>query len=268
MNIKYMLITITLLCCSVSGFAQQLLPMSQICYRSETDEYMQSQCLLDIYLPEDVENFATVVWFHAGGLTTGSREIPEPLKGNGFAVVGVGYRLAPEVSTLDCIDDAAASIAWVFNNIEKYGGDSSKIYLSGHSAGGYLVSIVGLDKKWLSAYGVDVDSVAGLIPYSGHAITHFETRHERGIKPTTAVVDTLAPLYHVRPDAPPILLITGDREMELYGRYEECAYFWRMLTLAGHPNCELYELEGFDHGAMAQPAHMLLIKYINSRDTH
>ena len=42
--------------------------------------------------------------------------------------------------------DAAAAVAWVFNNIEDYGGRSELIFVSGHSAGGYLASMLGLDK--------------------------------------------------------------------------------------------------------------------------
>ncbi|MEL6107412.1 MAG: hypothetical protein AAFU85_15335, partial [Planctomycetota bacterium] len=60
-------------------------------------------------------------------------------------------------------------------------------------------------------------------------------------------------------------LITGDRELEMLGRYEENAYFWRMLKVAGHPDVVLRELQGFDHGGMAEPAHGLLIKFVRER---
>ena len=59
-----------------------------------------------------------------------------------------------------------------------------------------------------------------------------------------------------------MLLITGDREREMLGRYEENAYFWRMMKLVGHPSVRLLELEGFDHGSMAHPAHSILLEYI------
>ena len=75
-------------------------------------------------------------------------------------------------------------------------------------------------------------------------------------------VDQYAPLTYVRPDAPPIVIISGDRELELYGRYEEQAYFWRMLKLIGHKDVTLYEMQGYDHGAMAQPAYYILKQHI------
>jgi len=52
-------------------------------------------------------------------------------------------------------------------------------------------------------------------------------------------VDDLAPLYHVRKDAPPLLLITGDRELEMLGRYKENAYLWRMMKVVGHTDTRL-----------------------------
>ena len=84
--------------------------------------------------------------------------------------------------------------------------------------------MIGLDKKWLNVYRIDANRIAGLIPFSAQAITHFTIRKERGIADTQPVVDEYAPLFHVRKDAPPMLLITGDREMEMLGRYEENAY--------------------------------------------
>ena len=125
--------------------------------------------------------------------------------------------------------------------------------------------MVGLDKRWLAKHQIDANDIAGLIPYSGHTITHFTVRAERGIDGKQPVVDDLAPLFHVRKDAPPLLLITGDRDKELLGRYEETAYLWRMLQVVGHPKTELYELEGYNHGGMATPAHPLLVKWVKAQ---
>ena len=237
-----------------------------ILYRSGNDlpEAARERCRLDVYYPTGTTGFATVVWFHGGGLTSGERFIPDELRQKGIAVVAANYRLSPQVSSPTYIEDAAAAVAWAFRSIEQYGGSPKRIIVSGHSAGGYLAAMVGLDKRWLEAHDIDADRLAGIAPYSGHAITHFTVRKERGIPGTQPVVDYLAPLYHVRKDAPPILLITGDRDKELLGRYEETAYFWRMLKEAGHERAELFELEGYDHGQMAGPAHHLLLRFIQS----
>ncbi|MHC5198924.1 MAG: alpha/beta hydrolase [Planctomycetota bacterium] len=229
----------------------------------EKDTYIKERCRLDVYYPVDQKGYATVVWFHGGGLTGGERFVPTELQQQGLAVVAVNYRLSPKVNCPTYIDDAAAAVAWTFKHIAEYGGDPDKIFVSGHSAGGYLTSMVGLDKRWLAKYDVDADDIAGLIPFSGHTITHFTVRKERGIPETQPIIDEFAPLYHVRPDAPPLVLITGDRELEILGRYEENAYLMRMMKVVGHEQTVIYELQGFDHGGMVPPAHSILLKHIN-----
>jgi acetyl esterase/lipase len=183
------------------------------------------------------------------------------LKNKGIAVVGVEYRLHPKVKAPTYIEDAAAAVAWVFQNINGYRGDSSLIFVSGHSAGGYLASMIGLDKQYLNVHGIDADRLAGIIPLSGHTITHFTVRSEKGISETTPIIDSYAPLFHIRKEAPPLYLITGDRDLELLGRYEENAYLMRMMKVIGHPECELYELEGYNHN-MTAPAFPLVVKIV------
>nr|WP_319398293.1 alpha/beta hydrolase [uncultured Carboxylicivirga sp.] len=225
------------------------------------DDYKKERCVLDIYYPENVDKFATIVWFHGGGLTGGHKEIPAALKEKNVAVIGVNYRLYPNVKAPEYIKDAAAAVAWTFKNIESFGGDSTLIFVSGHSAGGYLTSMIGLDKSYLAAFDIDANNIAGLIPFSGHAITHFTVRQERGIPGEQPIIDSLAPLYHVRADAPPLLLITGDRELEMLGRYEENAYLMRMMKIAGHKQTRLFELDGYGHG-MTEPAFPLLLNEV------
>jgi len=232
---------------------------------NQSDNYINERCVLDIYFPKNVKNYPTIVWFHGGGLTSSHKEIPKKLKEKGVAIIGVNYRLHPKVEAPKYIEDAAAAVSWAFNNIEKYGGNKSLIFVSGHSAGGYLTSMIGLDKSYLNKHNIDANNIAGLIPFSGHTITHFTVRKEMGIPGTRPIVDNLAPLYHVRSDASPLLLITGDRELELLGRYEENAYLMRMMKVVGHKKTRILELDGYNHGGMAQPAFPLLLKEVQKR---
>lgn len=247
-------------------FSQEYSTINNVHYYEEkinkSDAYINERCVLDIYVPKNVKNFPSVIWFHGGGLTGGQKDIPEALKNKGIAVIGVNYRLSPKVSAPKYIEDATAAIAWVFKNIKNYGGSEDLIFISGHSAGGYLAAMVGLNKSYLSKYGIDANRLAGIIPFSGQMITHFTIRKERGIGELDAQIDEMAPLHFIRADAPPLLLITGDREKELLGRYEENAYMARMMKLKGHKETTLYELDGFDHGGMAQPAFPLLLNEI------
>lgn len=250
---------------SVAAQETEYKTISNIPYYNEEvrqqDSYISERCVLDIYYPTNKKDFTTVVWFHGGGITGGNKELPEALKNKGLCIVGVNYRLAPKVKAPAYIEDTAAAVAWVFKNIGGYGGDTSRIFVSGHSAGGYLGMLVGLDKQYLATHGIDANSIAGLIPFSGQTITHFTIRKENGIGDKQPVIDKYAPLFHVRADAPPMLLITGDRELELLGRYEENAYLARMMKVAGHKETHLLELDGYGHD-MAYPAFPLLLNEI------
>lgn len=226
------------------------------------DAYQQERCRVDVYYPADVKEFPTIVWFHGGGLTAGEKSIPDQLKNRGYAVVAVNYRLSPKVKVEDCVKDAAAAVAWTFRHIEQYGGSSDKIAVAGHSAGAYLTAMVGLDKQWLKHYDLDANRIVALFPFSGNALCHMVYREERGIRRNQPYVDAFAPMYHARPDAPPTIFITGDRNMEMFGRYEEVAFFWRIMKENGHTKSYLYELQGYDHGGMAVPGFPIMLRHL------
>lgn len=124
--------------------------------------------------------------------------------------------------------------------------------------------MIGLDKRWLKPYGIDPDTTfMALIPYSGQVVTHFARRRELGLPDTQPLVDDMAPLNHVRKDCAPMLILSGDRELEMLGRYEETVYFWRMMQVVGHPDVQIMEFDGFNHGNMPQAGHYVTIRYIH-----
>ena len=229
-----------------------------------SDNYIKEQCVLDIYKPIGKTNAPVIVWFHGGGLTGGTKNIPKGLLDHGYLIVSVEYRLSPKVKAPAYIEDAAAGTAWVFQNIATYEGNVKQIFLSGHSAGGYLDLMIGLENKWLAKHGINTNQIAGLIPLSPQVISHFTIREENNISKYLPLIDAYAPLYHIKKETPPIVLITGDREMELLGRYEENAYFFRMMKVIENPRVQLFELQGFDHIEMVKPGIPLLMKEIGT----
>lgn len=148
---------------------------------AKADDYQKSQCRLKISAPKDAKNLPVFVWFHGGGLERGSleypaEETPSLMMDKKIVLVGIGYRLSPKVPFPVFIEDAAAAVAWTFKNIERYGGDPKKIFVGGHSAGGYLTGMVGLDPRWLASYDIDNKKIAGLVIHSGQVTTHFHIR--------------------------------------------------------------------------------------------
>lgn len=265
MNLKntWMALFALVLCLNYASAQTEKYELKEnIAYRNNpSDAYAKSRCKLDLYYPKD-KGFATIVWFHGGGLTGGEKYIPEGLKNKGVAVAAVNYRLSPKANHPAYIDDAAASVAWVFDHIEEFGGDPSKIYVSGHSAGGYLALMVGLDEQYLQKYNADVNKVKAYFPISGQTITHNTVRKELGRPENVPFANEFAPLNHVKKDTPPFLLITGDRTKEIPSRYMENAYLYEALKDVGNDKITLYEEDGFDHNSVVEPACSLIIKAI------
>ncbi len=256
MKRKFMLMFV--LTMSIVMWAQRYQTKADICYTTKTDGYAQERLKLDVYYPQDKKDCPVIVWFHGGGLEAGNKEIPAQLKEKGYVVVGANYRLLPKVHVKETLDDAAEAVAWVFKHIKEYGGDTRKIVVTGHSAGGYLAMMLCLNKAWLARYEVDADDVLMYVPFSGQAVTHYNVRKMQGLNPIQVTVDEYAPLYWVRKDCPPFILICGDREQELFGRYDENQYLARMMKLVGHQQTYLYEIGGHDHGAMVGPSFHIL----------
>ena len=93
---------------------------SDVLYRTGAglNEYAKERCRLDVYHPADHKDFATVVWFHGGGLTGGNRSVPEGLKQQGIAIVAANYRLSPQAkspaaaSERSCRRASSAASVW------------------------------------------------------------------------------------------------------------------------------------------------------------
>lgn len=230
----------------------------------ETDGYCKERCKLDVYYPVGKKGFPTIVWFHGGGLEGGGKHVPEMFMNQGFAVVAVNYRLSPKAQNPAYTEDAAAAVAWAYKHIEEYGGSPRRVFVTGHSAGGYLTLMVGLDKSYLQEYGVDADSIAAYLPISGQTVTHFTIRKERSLPEGIPVIDQYAPCNKARKDTPPFVLITGDRNLEMADRYEENALLASVLKNIGNKKVSLYELQGFDHGQVYVPGCCLVANYIRN----
>lgn len=229
-----------------------------------TDAYQRTRCKLDLRLPSVRTNFATVVWFHGGGLTKGKKAFIE-FRDRSVAQVAVNYRLSPQAEHPAYLLDAAAAVAWTFANIGRYGGDTNRIFVSGHSAGAYLTAMIGMDPRWLAPYGLKPSALAGLIPISGQMSTHFLVKKLTGdtgpqFRP---IIDDFAPLHYAAADGlPPICFVTGDRRIEWPGRVEENEYLAASLRALGNKRVEFYELGGLNHGTAVEGAMPILREFI------
>ncbi|MFO1066328.1 MAG: alpha/beta hydrolase [Pirellulales bacterium] len=129
---------------------------------------------LDVYRAQNVkatESSPVVIWVHGGGWRNGDKDnrsgsmLCRTWTTVGLVVVNLNYRLTPEVQHPAHIEDVAAGIAWVHQNISKYGGDTGRIFLLGHSAGAHLVALAGTNPRFLEKHElVPNQTLAGIMP--------------------------------------------------------------------------------------------------------
>lgn len=108
---------------------------------------------LDVFVPKDATNAPVLMFVHGGAFTRGSKSVDGEIYDNvlywfarqGFVGVNVEYRLAPQARFPAGAEDVADATRWVVRSIAAYGGDSQRLVLMGHSAGGSHVATYLLD---------------------------------------------------------------------------------------------------------------------------
>jgi acetyl esterase/lipase len=165
---------------------------------------------LDLYLPKDKKLAPVFVFVHGGAWRSGDRAQYLPL-GNRFAREGIltvvpSYRLAPKNPHPAQIEDVAAAFAWTVRHIAGYGGDTNRIYVGGHSAGGHLAALLTLDPKYLKAHQLSPKNIRGTIALSGvydlaegDGQASVFGRDKQGRRDAS-------PLFHIKAMAPPFLI--------------------------------------------------------------
>ena len=164
---------------------------------------------LDLYLPRDKQNFPVLIFVHGGSWRSGDRSLYKAL-GDRLAREGIGvaipsYRLMPENLHPAQIEDVAAAFAWVARNIAEHRGDPSRIYLSGHSAGAHLISLLSLDEKYLRKFNLPRAAIRGVIAISGvYDVEKLDTFLTAGGDKTDK--HDASPAAHAHSGAPPFLI--------------------------------------------------------------
>jgi acetyl esterase/lipase len=169
---------------------------------------------LDIYAPEQRGPLAPVVFFiYGGGWNHGDRAdyqfVGRAFAARGFVTVIADYRLVPDVRFPGFLEDSAAALKWVQDNIVNYGGDPQRLFLAGHSAGAYNAVMLALDPSYFQEYGVTlaIRGVAALSgPYDFYPFEYDEVKNAFGNTPNP---DGTQPVNLVNSDAPPMLLTSG-----------------------------------------------------------
>jgi acetyl esterase/lipase len=219
---------------------------------------------LDVYKRSDASGpQPTLIWIHGGGWVGGTKESSlmslMPWFEMGWNVVNVEYRLARVSLAPAAVEDCLCALRWVVAQAKTYNFDTSRLVVSGDSAGGHLAlttgmipESAGLDRE---CPGVPLPKVAAIIDWYG--ITDVADLLDGPNRKTYAVAwlgsmpdrveiaKRVSPLTYVRPGLPPILSIQGDADPTV--PYAHSLRLQEALQKADVPH-ELLTIPGGKHG--------------------
>ncbi len=208
---------------------------------------------LDVYAPAEARGAPVVVFIYGGGWRAGDRGmyrfLGATLAAAGLVCVVPDYRVWPEVRSPAFVQDAAQAVGWAQAHAAEYGGDPTKLFLMGHSAGAQMVALLALNPAWLAAVGMqpgrDLRGVIGLsgpydfLPLQSETLKQiFGPEEERPAS---------QPINFVTSGAPPMLLATGDEDTTVLPRNSQ--RLAAKLRAAGN-QAELIIYRGVGHAAI------------------
>tara|TARA_B110000967_G_scaffold66499_1_gene68709 strand:+ start:133 stop:966 length:834 start_codon:yes stop_codon:yes gene_type:complete len=194
---------------------------NDITYLESSKALVDSHPQLDVYKPRKSENNPVVIFIHGGYWDKGNKDIYSFLGRNlsrkAIVTVIPNYTLSPEGNYNTMAQEVAETIKWTNRNISKYNGDSTQIFLMGHSAGGHLIALIGTNTKYLVSNdlikGIILNDAAALDMYSFlkenpptnyHNFEITWTKNEKNWKDAS-------PIYHLSNNTPPFLIYVGSK---------------------------------------------------------
>ena len=215
------------------------------------------------------KNAPVLVYVHGGGWVVGFRRFQgnpllSALAAAGWVCVRVSYRLSPIATFPDHVHDVARGVHWAKKNAARFGGDGDWVAIAGNSAGAHLSSTLALGHDIdallpddLRGEDLSVRACVGL-----YGVYDFQNRHGHwpglGLVPFVERVVMKArlakhpelfrlasPVDLVRPDAPPYLLVHGDRDT--LAPVHESRRFHEALTKTSKQGAAYLEVPGAQH---------------------
>ena len=228
---------------------------------------------LDVYRPADDDPGddliqPAVIQVHGGGWLAGSRfEQGIPLLNHmasiGWVGFNIDYRLSPQATFPDHVVDVKRAIAWVRDNAEELGIDPEMICLTGGSAGGHLTALAALtaeDPELQPGFEEADTSVAAAVPFYGvfdltdaNGFYYPQMRSwlfekvvfKRPYAEAEDVYRAASPTFRVHADAPPFLVIHGERDTLVPAR--DARRFVEELRRVSRQPVRYVELAGAEH---------------------
>ncbi len=209
-----------------SAFAWPSHRTKNIPYRATTAAgFDPERHILDVYSPNRHKDTPkpVVVFIHGGNWNSGKKDIywfvGRRLAKQGVVAVIINYRLSPNVQVPAMAGDCAEAVQWTTQHIAEYGGDPTRIYVMGHSAGGGLAALLTTDDALFTKLGMPKNPVKGAILDDPAGIDMYDFLKETknpADKQYLASFGTdpegwraMSPLFKVRAGLPPMIMFTG-----------------------------------------------------------
>lgn len=138
----------------------------------------------------------------------------------GIVTVVIDYPLSPSANYDDMAKASAKAVQWTVENIGKYGGDTSRLFLSGHSAGGHLAALIGLDDEYFKALDMK-NPTTGLVLVDAAGLDMYNYLLEKKYDADNTYIKTFtndpkvwkkaSPRYYLRENMPPMLIYRGGK---------------------------------------------------------
>jgi arylformamidase len=194
-----------------------------------------------------------LVYIHGGYWRSGSKDdncnFAPAFVERGATVVIVEYDLCPTVTVTEIVRQTRGSIAWVYRNIMRYGGDPSKLYLSGHSAGGHLTAMA-LAHDWKKE-GLPRDFIQGAVATSGvydlDMVMQISVNEQVRLTPELAKENS--PFIHPPLPMCPVIVAVGSAEPE--GWKQMSKDFFELCKERGL-ECNYLEISRANHYTMSE----------------
>jgi acetyl esterase/lipase len=219
---------------------------------------------LDVYVPrEATAPNPTVIYIHGGGWVGGAKETSwlqlVPYLEAGWSVVNVEYRLARVSLAPAAVEDCRCALRWVIRNAKQYNFDTTKLVVTGHSAGGHLSlttgilpASAGLDRECPGSEDLKVAAIVNWFGISdvvdlldGPNMKEYAVAWLSSMPNREEVARRVSPLTYVRAGLPPIITIHGDADPTV--PYTHAVRLQEALNKAGVPN-QLVTIPGGKHG--------------------
>lgn len=205
---------------------------------------------LDVY-PTAESNAPVHIFIHGGAWeqgTAGGYGFPAEL----FVNSGIHY-VVPNFSWIQDVGDSLypladqlrRAIAWVYRNAAKFGGNSDRLYLSGHSSGAHLAGVM-LTTDWQTEADLPNDIIKGGLCCSGIFDLKPVRLSHRGeyIKFTDEMEDALSPIRHLDNLQAPLVVAYGSYETPEFKRQSRA--FAEAVAEAGK-SVQLIVAENYNH---------------------